>query len=100
MKKQGRTQKNMSLSDALQGFIKANNLDVGMQKIDAKNAWFAVMGQAIEAYTDSVDLQNGTLVVRLSSSALREELSYGNSKIILNINEYLRKEVVTKLILA
>jgi len=99
-KDKDRFQKNMTIGDALKGFMKVNNLDKGIEKIDAQNAWYAVMGQAIEAYTDSVVLQNNTLVVRLSSSALREELSYGKSKIIININEYLRKEVVTELILA
>ncbi len=95
-----RFQKNVTIGDALKGFMKANNLDKGIEKIDAQNAWFAIMGQAIEAYTKSVELQNSTLIVRLSSSTLREELSYGKSKIITNINEYLRKEVVKELILA
>lgn len=95
-----RNRDNISLSDALKGFIKENNLDKGLEKIDAKNAWYAVMGKSIEAYTNSVELKNGTLIVRLSSAPLRQELSYGKSKIITNINEYLRKEVVIDLMLA
>lgn len=94
-----RFQKNLSMADALKGFIKANNLDKGIEKIDAQNAWFSVMGQGVRAYTKSVELQNGTLVVRLTSSVLREQLSFGKSKIIVNINEYLRKEVIKELIL-
>ena len=58
------------------------------------------MGRSIEAYTSSVELKNQTLVVRLSSAPLREELSYGKSKIIININEYLRKDIIKELILA
>lgn len=95
-----RHNENMSLEEALKGFIKENNLDKGLEKIDAKNAWYAVMGKSIEAYTNDVQLKNNTLIVRLSSAPLREELSYGKSKIIININEYLRKEVVKELILA
>jgi len=95
-----RNKENMSISDVLKGFIKENNLDKGLNKIDAQNAWYAVMGRSIEAYTDSVELKNKTLVVRLSSAPLREELSYGKSKIIVNINEYLRQEIVKELILA
>ncbi|MGB0896227.1 MAG: DUF721 domain-containing protein [Flavobacteriaceae bacterium] len=95
-----RTKNNLSLNEALQGFIKENNLDKGLEKIDAKNAWYAVMGKSIEAYTNSVELKNGTLIVRLSSAPLRQELSYGKSKIISNINEYLRKDVIKDLLLA
>lgn len=90
---------NMSLGDALQGFIKENNLDKGLEKIDAKNAWYAVMGNSIAAYTNEVELKNNTLIVRLSSAPLRQELSYGKSKIIININEFLRREVVKDLLL-
>ncbi len=95
-----RNKENMSIADVLKGFIKENNLDKGLNKIDTKNAWYAVMGKSIEAYTDSVELKNQTLVVRLSSSPLREELSYGKSKIIVNMNEYLRQEIIKELILA
>lgn len=90
---------NMSLSDALQGFIKENNLNKGLEKIDAKDAWYAVMGKSIEAYTTDVELKNNTLIVRLSCAPLRQELSYGKSKIITNINEFLRREVVKDLLL-
>lgn len=95
-----RNKENISIADALKGFIKENNLDKGLNKIDAQNAWYAVMGRSIEAYTNSVELKNQTLVVRLSSAPLREELSYGKSKIIKNINEYLRKDIIKELILA
>jgi len=94
-----RNNDHQSLSDALKGFIKENNLEKGLEKVNAKDAWYAVMGQAIEAYTTSVELRNETLLVRLSSSVLREELSYGKTKIIDNINEHLRKDIVKELIL-
>ncbi|NQY29270.1 MAG: DUF721 domain-containing protein [Flavobacteriaceae bacterium] len=95
-----RNKENMSIADVLKGFIKENNLDKGLDKIDAQNAWYAVMGKSIEAYTDSVELKNQTLVVRLSSAPLREELSYGRSKIIVNMNEFLRRDIIKELILA
>ena len=47
----------------------------------------------------NVRLQNKTLYVNLSSSVLREELSYGKDKIIKLINDELGKEVVDKIIL-
>jgi hypothetical protein len=39
------------------------------------------------------------LYVKLTSAVLREELSYGKQKIIVMLNEELRKEIVKDLVL-
>jgi hypothetical protein len=57
------------------------------------------MGPAIQKYTTAIKLQNDTLYVQLSSSVLREELSYGKEKIIRMLNEELGKDLVKKLVL-
>ena len=87
------------IKDLMQSFIKENNLTKGMQKMKIEEAWQKLMGQGVVSYTQSVQLQNTTLIIRLTSSVLREELSYGKDKIIKMINEEMGSEVVTKLIL-
>lgn len=87
------------IKDLMQSFIKENNLTKGMQKIRIEEAWGKLMGQGVTSYTDSVQLQNKTLIVKLSSSVLREELSYGKEKIIRMINEEMGDELVSKLML-
>ena len=57
------------------------------------------MGPAIQKYTTAIKLQNDTLYVQLSSSVLREELSYGKEKIIKMLNKELGKDLVKKLVL-
>jgi hypothetical protein len=57
------------------------------------------MGNGVNSYTKEVVLKGSTLYVSLTSAVLREELSYGKQKIIAMINEELRKEVVTAIIL-
>lgn len=89
----------LPLSEALQAFIKENKLQKGMDKVDVKAAWTALMGNGVNNYTTAVELRNDTLFVSLSSSVLREELSHGKSKIINMINEELGKELVKKLVL-
>ncbi|EIW93638.1 PF05258 family protein [Capnocytophaga sp. oral taxon 412 str. F0487] len=56
------------------------------------------MGKAIAKYTSSVELKGSTLYVRLTSPALSNELSYGKSKIIDNLNERLGEPLIQKLI--
>jgi hypothetical protein len=53
----------------------------------------------VNNYTKAIELKNDTLYVQLSSSVLREELSYGNEKIVNMLNESLGKEIVKKLVL-
>ncbi len=90
---------NVSVGDALKEFIQANRLEKGLDKVNAKEAWDNVMGNAISKYTSAIRLDGDTLTVQLSSSVLREELSYGKDKIIALLNEELGKELVKKLVL-
>jgi len=55
----------------LNTFLKNNNLEKGLEKIDAKDAWFKIMKNGVSNYTTDVHLKNKTLYVSLSSSTLK-----------------------------
>ena len=88
-----------SIKDLMKTVIKENNLTKGLQKMDVREAWEKLMGNGVMSYTESVQLQNTTLVVKLKSSVLREELSYGKEKIVTMINAELGGDIVKKLML-
>ncbi|MCL7753441.1 DUF721 domain-containing protein [Polaribacter sp. Z022] len=88
-----------SIQDLMKSFIKENNLSKGMQKIKVEETWTKMMGPGVANHTTSVKLQNKTLVIQLSSSVLREELSYGKDKIIKMMNEEIGEGVISKLML-
>ena len=88
-----------SIKDVLKDFVEDNHLQTGLDKVNVRDAWIKLMGNGVNNYTTNIELRRDTLYVQLSSSVLREELSYGKEKIIAMINETLGKEVVTKLIL-
>ncbi len=88
-----------SLGDVLKDVIGSGKLKKGLDKVTAAQAWHSVMGEAITKYTTDVKLDGSTLYVSLSSSVLREELSYGRAKIIAMINEATSEELVKKLVL-
>ncbi|MCK5401670.1 MAG: DUF721 domain-containing protein [Flavobacteriaceae bacterium] len=94
-----RHNEHISLSDALKDFVETNNLQKGLDKIEVRDSWIKLMGKGVNSYTTAIQLQRDTLYVQLSSSVLREELSYGKEKIINMLNEDLGKEVIKKLIL-
>lgn len=88
-----------SIKDLMKTVIKENNLTKGMQRMDVREAWGKLMGNGVVSYTESVQLQNTTLVVKLKSSVLREELSYGKEKIVAMINEEMGQVLVKKILL-
>lgn len=94
-----RKNENIKMSDALQDFVSHNKLQAGLDKVNARDVWNQQMGPAIEKYTTSIKLEGSTLYIQLSSSVLREELSYGKEKIIKIMNDNLGKDLIQKLIL-
>ncbi len=86
-----------SMKDILKDMLEESNLQKGIDQIAVKEAWLEVMGQGVMAYTDAIELKKNILIVRLTSSALREELSYGKEKIRNMMNENLNKTVINKI---
>ncbi len=86
-----------SLGDALKSFLKANDLQKGIDQVNIAEAWNEVLGPGVAGYTRAVRLRGGTLTVQLNSSVLREELSLGQTKIIALLNEHLGRELVEQL---
>jgi hypothetical protein len=89
----------LNLQDVLKEFVTENKLETGLDKVQVREAWIKLMGNGINNYTTNIQLKRDTLYIQLSSSALREELSYGKEKIINLINEELGKNIVNKIIL-
>ena len=94
-----RNNENLSISDALKEFVETNKLEQGLDKVNVTDAWTNLMGNGVNNYTTAIQLERDTLYVQLSSSVLREELSYGKDKIINMLNESLGKKVISKLVL-
>ena len=79
--------------------LKENKLTKGIQQLNAQDAWGDMMGPGVATYTESVTIQGKTLIVKLTSSALREELSYGKANIIKMMNDALGEKVISRIIL-
>ena len=69
------------LKDLIPRMLEENDLQKGMHKMQVREVWEEVMGPGVSNYTQDVILKNETLIVKLSSAALREELEYGKEKI-------------------
>ena len=90
---------NIEWKNLINTFLKKNKLEKGLLNIEVKKAWFDLMNNGVANYTSDVSLRNKTLYIKLSSPALKEELSYGKEKLIKLINEKLEEDVVEKIVL-
>ena len=86
-----------SIEDLMRIFVREHKLTKGLQQVSAEEVWMQQMGNGVANYTSKVILRGDTLVVHLTSSVLREELSYGKEKIIKLLNEALGEELITKI---
>jgi hypothetical protein len=89
----------VNMSEVLKDFKSQKKLSKGFLKVDVEQAWKEVMGPGVMTYTTQIKLNGDKLLVSLSSSVLRQELSYGRSKIIDNLNEHLSSETIKSLVL-
>ena len=94
-----RNNENLNMADALKEFVETNRLEKGLDAVNIQDAWKNMMGNGVNNYTTAVLLKGDTLYVQLSSSVLREELSYGTQKIISMLNESMGKDLIKKLVL-
>ncbi|MGB0280118.1 MAG: DUF721 domain-containing protein [Flavobacteriaceae bacterium] len=87
------------INEVLQQFTKANKLESGLNNAKVEDLWAKLLGPGVQAYTESIRLSGDTLYVGLSSSVLREELSYSKENVIAMLNEGLQKDCIKKLVL-
>ena len=89
----------LKIDSLIKFFIKENNLGNGLETVEVKDLWYKLMENGVANYTTDINLKNGTLYIKLKSSVLREELSYGKEKIVKLLNEKLKKDLIKKIVL-
>ena len=91
---------NTEIKDLVNIFLRKNKLEKGLLDLEVKKVWFELMDNGIANYTLDVNLRNKTLYIKLSSPALKQELSYGKEKLMDLINKKFDKEIVQKIVLS
>lgn len=82
------------LKDVLDRWLKAYGLEDKMKEMEVVNAWPELMGVAVANRTKEISIKNGTLVLKLDSSVMRDELQHGKSIIIQRVNDFAGKEII------
>lgn len=78
----------------IQQMLENAGLDKKYNELEVIQCYHKVMGQLISNRTREVKLRDKTLILKMDSGVLKEELSHSKSKIIALINEHMGSNVV------
>ncbi|MBL4862543.1 MAG: DUF721 domain-containing protein [Crocinitomicaceae bacterium] len=89
-----RTSNEAPLKEVLDRWLKAYGFASKMKEIEVINAWPEMMGTAVANRTSNIYIKNRKLYLKMDSSVMREELSYGKQVIIERVNETAGTEII------
>lgn len=88
-----------TLKQAIEEMMQTYRLQGKMDEMKLVNGWEKVMGGVIAKYTRKIHIDNRILYVEINSAALREELSYGRSKMVKLLNAEAGGNVIDDVVL-
>ena len=83
-----------SIGELLMKNLRAQGLETPAQQNRLIAAWPEVMGEMIAGYTQDLYIRNQTLNVRLTSPALRADLSLMKPEIVKKLNAAVGSQVI------
>ncbi|MBI3136795.1 MAG: DUF721 domain-containing protein [Bacteroidetes bacterium] len=72
---------------AVEQYLKAMGLDRKMLETSVLSKWGALMGDAVEQRTESKEIRDEVLYLKINSSVMRNELFQMRSVIVKRLNE-------------
>lgn len=87
-----------TLQDLMKQMFKDCDMIDKVNEMDVIKTYRSVVGDLISKLTHDIKLSDKTLYVKLTSAALRNELSYKKQDLIIRINTELNSEAITSII--
>ena len=94
-----KTNNTNNVGEIIRKLMKNPKLADRLDELDALEVWKELIGKQLQKYITDAKMIKGSLLIKVKSAPLRNELSYKKTDIIKKINTRLRKEVVKELIL-
>ena len=86
------------LSEVLNEISNQKPIAKGLKELKINELWKQMMGKNITAYTDRVKLEKAVLYVKIKSSTLKEELRFGETKIMKLLNQKMKSEDIKQIV--
>jgi len=88
-----------TLGEVIREFLRSYGLEKKVSEQTVISKWEEVTGPMISKYTRNIRIRNNTLYVEISSSVVRNELSYAKEQLMKALNDAAGKEVVKKIVI-
>jgi predicted nucleic acid-binding Zn ribbon protein len=87
------------LKAAIEEFLKSYRLNDKLNEAKVLSSWEKVVGEMIARQTRRIYIKNKVLFVQVESAALRNELVYARTKIVIALNREVGATVIEEIIL-
>ena len=88
-----------NVGDIIRKLMKNQKLADRLDELDALEVWKELIGKQLQNYIAEARMIKGSLLIKVTSAPLRNELSYKKTDIIKQINTKLGREVVKEIVL-
>ncbi|MCF8379150.1 MAG: DUF721 domain-containing protein [Bacteroidales bacterium] len=87
-----------TLKEAIKKLLDAYKLNDGIMEARVMNNWEKIAGSYIAKFTESVHIKKRTLYIKLSSPAVKHELSFAKSKLITSLNNSVKHDAIDEIV--
>lgn len=85
------------IGDLIRQYLREEGLETPLNQQRLISAWGVVLGNGILNYTADIFIKNQTLWVKITSSVIRQELSYAREQIVRRLNNHVGAQVITEI---
>jgi len=88
-----------SIGIVIKKLLKDQKLEGRLKELDVLELSEKLLGKNLMKYINDLSVKNGTLIIKVKSAAVRNELSYQKSEIIKKINKQVGNKILQEIIL-
>ena len=88
-----------NVGNIIRKLMKNPKLADRLDELDALEVWKELIGKQLQNYIAEARMIKGSLLIKVKSAPLRNELSYKKTDIIKQINTKLGREIVKEIVL-
>ena len=88
-----------SLGQALDDFFKKSGLEKKIKEAEIKENWKTIVGPVFAKATKKIAICNGVLFVTMESPAIKNELLLNRTILLNKLNESVRSQYVTEIVI-
>jgi len=88
-----------AIGAVIKKLLKNQKLEGRLKELDVLKLSKELLGKNLMKYINDLSVKNGTLIIKIKSAVVRNELSYQKSEIIKKINEEVGNEIIKEIIL-